>query len=477
MKKIKKYFYGILLAVIMLSIPKSLVSAASKDQVQNAIQELVNVYPNSCSYFTSDGKIDSNNADSRCALENIPSRGGLPSGSTVQNAYGSKCWSCHAFAEYAWYVIFGHCTNTQTKTISKSELQVGDFIRFSGHSAIYLGENDQYYYVLDSNWASPADNKVRYNHTISKSRGIEACYHATNYDEVTEISNSPVGAVDKIEGNQGSISVYGWAYDLDDVNASLEIHVYIGGEAGSGAECHVINAAEASPDLSPVVGNHRFASTIETSLEGNQPVYIYAINIGSGENVLIGSGNAVITQKNITFEPSTTENITSSNATITAWGRNKGTMQELGFYFGMDGEYQNQSRIVVSKDVSWTDFCMKYEVNTYYGVLNPGQKYRYAFFCVKDGQEYKSDESVFTTAGSAGISFDSLNAADVTSESATIHCWGNNSNRHPPAWRPRTGFPPWWSRPRTGRTAGHCIPAARRWRRRSDSADRPRTDN
>ena len=288
-------------------------------------------------------------------------------------------------------------------------------------------------YSIEGNYGGKV-TKVKNSYTDSaghklSSGTITRHYLRPNYKTNSEIiKNNPIGAVDKIEGNQGSISVYGWAYDLDDINASLEIHVYIGGEAGSGAECHVINAAEASPDLSPVVGNHRFASTIETSLEGNQPVYIYAINIGSGENILIGSGNAVITQKNITFEPSTTENVTSSNAIISAWGRNKGTMQELGFYFGMDGEYQNQSRIVVSKDVSWTDFCMKYDVNTYYGVLNPGQKYRYAFFCVKDGQEYKSDEAVFTTAGSAGISFDSLNAADVTSESATLHCWGSNSN-------------------------------------------------
>ena len=274
---------------------------ASSNGVSDAIQKLVNVYPKSCSYFTSDGKVDSSNSNSRCSLANIPSRGGLPSGQTVKNAYGKDAWSCHSFAEYAWYVIFGHCTNTQTQTISTSQLQLGDFIRFSGHSAIYLGQDSKYYYVYDSNWASLADNKVRYNHTISKSRGIEACYHATNYNDVAkpvEVSHNPIGAVDRIEGNQGSISVYGWAYDWDDINTSLEIHVYIGGSAGSGAECHVIRAEGSSPDLSPVTGNHRFASTIETSLTGNQPVYIYAINIGGGDNVLIGSGTVTIKQIN-----------------------------------------------------------------------------------------------------------------------------------------------------------------------------------
>ena len=295
---------------------------ASSNGVSDAIQKLVNVYPNSCSYFTSDGKVDSSNSNSRCSLANIPSRGGLPSGQTVKNAYGKDAWSCHSFAEYAWYVIFGHCTNTRTQTISSSQLQLGDFIRFSGHSAIYLGQDSKHYYVYDSNWASPADNKVRYNHTISKSRGIEACYHATNYNDVAkpvEVSHNPIGAVDRIEGNQGSISVYGWAYDWDDINTSLEVHVYIGGSAGSGAECHVIRAEGSSPDLSPVTGNHRFASTIETNLTGNQPVYIYAINIGSGDNILIGSGNVSIIADTKGPEISDYEigNITAAGYTIT----------------------------------------------------------------------------------------------------------------------------------------------------------------
>lgn len=46
---------------------------------------------------------------------NIPSRGGLPSGKTVKDAKGGNAWSCHGFAEYVWYVVFGHCTNTQAK--------------------------------------------------------------------------------------------------------------------------------------------------------------------------------------------------------------------------------------------------------------------------------------------------------------------------------------------------------------------------
>ena len=181
LQKVSMIVFGFLILFILNPI------SVSANGVSDAIQKVVNVYPNSCSYFTSDGKKDSNSSDSRCSLANIPSRGGLPSGKTVRDAKGGDAWSCHG---YVWYVVFGHCTNTQAQNISASELKIGDFIRFKGHSAIYLGENANYYYVYDSNWASPADNKVRYNHTINKSREIEYCYRATNYDSIANVDPS-----------------------------------------------------------------------------------------------------------------------------------------------------------------------------------------------------------------------------------------------------------------------------------------------
>ena len=193
MQKIKK-IYMLLLSIFLLIGIKPV--AVYADGITDAIQKIVNVYPNQCSYFTSDGKSDSNSSDSRCMLGNIPARGGLPSGAEVQASYGT-CWSCHAFAEYVWYIMYGHGTNTQSQKISASELKRGDFVIFSGstinsgHSAIYLSEDSKNYYVYDSNWASPADNKVRYNHSIAKTRGIKECYRATNYDEIANSAPAP----------------------------------------------------------------------------------------------------------------------------------------------------------------------------------------------------------------------------------------------------------------------------------------------
>ena len=58
-----------------------------------------------------------------------------------------------------------HRTTAIHTVISASELKAGDFIRFTGfHSAFHLGENANYFIMYTIlNWASPADNKVRYN--------------------------------------------------------------------------------------------------------------------------------------------------------------------------------------------------------------------------------------------------------------------------------------------------------------------------
>ena len=286
LQKVRMILFGFLMLFILNPI------SVSANGVSDAIQKVVNVYPNSCSYFTSDGKSDSNSSDSRCSLVNIPSRGGLPSGKTVKDAKGGNAWSCHGFAEYVWYVVFGHCTNTQAKKISASELKVGDFIRFTGHSAIYLGENANYYYVYDSNWASPADNKVRYNHTISKSRGIEYCYRATNYDSVandssTPAGNSPFGHLDFVRTEMGKIIVRGWAADMDVPNEPIDVHIYAicdGVREGIG----ILKADIYRPDVHAQNSNineyHGFEATINTNLTGDVQIEAYGINVGSGGN-------------------------------------------------------------------------------------------------------------------------------------------------------------------------------------------------
>lgn len=104
--------------------------------------------------------------------------------------------------------------------------------------------------------------------------------------------NNPTGYVDGISGGTGTVTVRGWTFDKDDPTKSLNVHVYIGGSVGtSGTEGYPISANVSRPDVDNVhhVGEfHGYDITIPTSKTGEQDVYIYAINIGGGENVELG---------------------------------------------------------------------------------------------------------------------------------------------------------------------------------------------
>ena len=111
--------------------------------------------------------------------------------------------------------------------------------------------------------------------------------------------SNPQGTVDGISSpSAGTVNVRGWAFDRDAATSPINIHVYVGGPAGAaGAQGFDLGAANVSrPDVGaafPGVGNnHGYDRTIETVKRGAQPVYVYAINVGGGSNVLIGQGTA-----------------------------------------------------------------------------------------------------------------------------------------------------------------------------------------
>ena len=102
-------------------------------------------------------------------------------------------------------------------------------------------------------------------------------------------AHNPEGVLDELTGGTHSVRVRGWAFDRDDLNAALKIHVYVGGIG------YEITADCGRPDVHNVHGcgnYHGFDATInvDKSLTGNQKVEIYAINVGGGSNALLYSG-------------------------------------------------------------------------------------------------------------------------------------------------------------------------------------------
>lgn len=173
---------------------------------------------------------------------------------------------------------------------------IGDLIQVRrrgkdyGHTMILSGLDDNGIWIFDCNSDGKCGVKNYYqtwDTFASKNVGM-SLYRADNYPNGNN-GHNPIGAWDSIvSGGMKRIRVTGWAYDLDDPNASLDIHVYVGGPAGSGTPCYVIKADVYRTDIN--IGNcrHGFDSYIDVSPTGHQDVYLYAINVGEGQYTELG---------------------------------------------------------------------------------------------------------------------------------------------------------------------------------------------
>lgn len=192
-KKITALFLIVMLLLSMFSVNAANIEqepVSNNSEVQNKINSIASVYPTG-SYFTKSGNVCYSNAEEDCKLSNIPSRGGLPSGATVANIT-RDAWSCCAFARYVFYCTFGLAPEN-CGTVNSSNAQVGDYINFGTHYAIYLGQDSNYWYVYDSNYTSPPTNIVKYNRALRKSSfSYVTIYHASNYDSVNGSNNNYV---------------------------------------------------------------------------------------------------------------------------------------------------------------------------------------------------------------------------------------------------------------------------------------------
>lgn len=151
-------------------------------------------------------------------------------------------------------------------------------------------------YVSDYNSATGKIYKIEGNY------GANHTYHADwapayessmlGYIYLVDNGNNPTSALDSVSGGTGTVRVSGWTFDRDDPTQSLSVHVYIGGSAGTpGAEGVSIPANQSRGDVDNAfhVGEfHGFDTVIPTSKSGNQDIYVYAINIGGGQNTEIG---------------------------------------------------------------------------------------------------------------------------------------------------------------------------------------------
>lgn len=254
----------------------------------------------------------------------------------------------------------------------------GDYIqvrrRASGgpHSMIFVNKDSGGITVFDCN--SDGRNGVRsyyiaWDTFYSKNCAV-SLYHAKNYE--VSVVNNPTGDINSVTGGTGSITVRGWAFDKDALSEALDIHVYIGGPAGSGAPGYIIKADKERadvPNVYPGVGNyHGYYDTIETERTGTQDIYLYAINKGGGDNTFLGSRTVTIKKENIPVGVYESATGGAGSINVRGWAYDADDVTralDIHVYIGGECGNPNAEGHIISANQERTDVG-----NTYSGVGN-----------------------------------------------------------------------------------------------------------
>ncbi len=162
---------------------------------------------------------------------------------------------------------------------------------------VYSGAGNYHGFSATINNIKHTGNQPVYVYAINIGGGSINTHIGTLSVNILSDNYNPQGFFDGLVSNSpNQIKLAGWAFDRSNLEATLQIHVYVGGPCtDTSAECFVLTADEYRPDVNNVysgVGNyHGFSATINNIKHtGNQPVYVYAINIGGGSiNTHIGT--------------------------------------------------------------------------------------------------------------------------------------------------------------------------------------------
>ena len=114
--------------------------------------------------------------------------------------------------------------------------------------------------------------------------GVDNIYYSRSYPTPNAQPNI---SLDSATGGNGTVTVRGWAYDPDDVSASLSIHVYAKDGAGNATFVGSTVANKSRPDVHSAYGcgnNHGFEATFDTSLVGTFTIQAAALDTAEGGN-------------------------------------------------------------------------------------------------------------------------------------------------------------------------------------------------
>lgn len=237
-------------------------------------------------------------------------------------AGGSTAWSRSASDLRGKLLNSGMCVEYVSSTTNgnvlksnyKGDAEPGDVIFWK-----CAAETDGKPYVhtaLFSGWASSgymkcyAHNSARNDAVINYvkcgycEKNAINTLHLLHFKDNTK-NQSPIGAFDVAENNNGKLRVRGWAFDPDNPSKTVKLHVYVGGPAGSGSKGYVTETGNLErndvvkyyPNATVKCG---FDRLLDVSERGNKDIYVYAIDTEGGDNKLLESGSKDHIAVNIT---------------------------------------------------------------------------------------------------------------------------------------------------------------------------------
>ena len=226
----------------------------------------------------------------------------------------------------------GYTTSTTPRANSIAVWQDGG----NGHVAWVTNVNGNQIYVKEGGFVGSGDGRHEGWVSVTELRN-HGTQRLAGFIYIGSLNKDPIGSFDNCVSTAGKIRVTGWAFDPDSPSASIAVHIYVGGPAGSSScECYGIDANKSSPDVNKVYGisgNHRFDVTIPVIRDGVQTVYAYAINTTTGNNPVFGTKTISIIKDNEKPVISTpvVSNIDSSGYTVTCTVSDNAAVKEVWF--------------------------------------------------------------------------------------------------------------------------------------------------
>lgn len=381
-----------------------------------------------------------------------------PTGTTVVAAYGgtviesrvSSSWGNTILIQHSGYkgaTLYTRYSHMNTRIVNVGDsVNKGQKIGTVGKTGQVSGEHLDFCVMKDS-YANPWRNYAIDPFAcqlLELPSGLYSAGSGCCNTYVTEVKNlysgrNPFGNLDGYSGGNGTISISGWVADWDDPGAALQVHVYVGGPAGSGVPGYAITANKYRSDVNdvfPGIGNyHGFEDTIAVSPRGNQKLYIYGLNVGGGENILLATADVTINEPVYRY---------SLDVNGMLDGREDGGLGDYGTcdvyingelkaddcndFYSANGTWEQGSTYEI-RDIKATK-CHKYEgvhSGSLSGTLNANTSVFLKFVTAHD---YQKQEIKATCVNPAGAKYTCKNCGDTYTEYAAAD-WSDWSETYP----------------------------------------------